>query len=68
MVRPDQDTEGEIDNSGARDVSLKRALVRLQLENQRLKNLVVTLSKTVLDNVARNAANNHKRDYPPSEP
>jgi hypothetical protein len=57
MVLPEQDSRNTIENFGDRDASLKRAIVRLQIENQRLKNLVVTLSKTLLDNVVSNAAN-----------
>jgi hypothetical protein len=56
MVLPEQDNKNNIENFGDRDASLKRAIVRLQIENQRLKNLVVKLSKTVLDNVVSNAA------------
>jgi hypothetical protein len=62
MVLPEQDNKNSIENFGDRDASLKRALVRLQIENQRLKNLVVTLSKTILDNVVSNAANKEKGD------
>ena len=62
MVLPEQDNKNSIENFGDRDASLKRAIVRLQIENQRLKNLVVTLSKTILDNVVSNAANKEKGD------
>jgi len=62
MGVPEQDKKNSIEYFGDRDASLKRALVRLQVENQRLKNLVVTLSKTVLDNVVSNAASKNKRD------
>ena len=62
MVRPEMDNESEIEDLSDRDASLRRALVRLQLENQRLKTLVVTLTKTVLDNVVRNATNKDKRN------
>jgi hypothetical protein len=63
MVLPEeQDNKNNIENFGDRNASLKRALVRLQIENQRLKNLVVALSKTVLDNVVSNAANKNKCD------
>jgi hypothetical protein len=57
MVRPEIDNESDIENLSDRDASLKRALVSLQLENQRLRALVVTLTKTVLENVVSNATN-----------
>jgi hypothetical protein len=60
MVRPEIDNESDIENLSDRDASLKRALVSLQLENQRLKTLVVTLTKTVLENVVSNATNKTK--------
>jgi hypothetical protein len=62
MARPEIDNESEIEDLSDRDASLKRALVRLQIENQRLKTLVVALTKTVLDNVVSNAPNKNKRD------
>jgi hypothetical protein len=62
MVRPEIDNESEIEELSDRDASLRRTLVRLQLENQRLKTLVVTLTKTVLDNVVRNATYKDKRN------
>lgn len=61
MVRPEIDNESDIKKLSDHDASLRRALFRLQLENQRLKTLVVTLTKTVLDNVVSNAANKNKR-------
>ena len=57
MVRPEIDNESDIENLSDRDASLKRALVSLQLENRRLRALVVTLTKTVLENVVSNATN-----------
>ena len=60
MVRPEIDNESDIENLSDRDASLKRALVSLQLENQRLRTLVVTLTKTVLENVVSNATNKTK--------
>jgi hypothetical protein len=62
MLLPEWNDKNGIENLGDRDASVKRALVRLQLENQRLKNLVVTLTKTVLDNVVTNAANKKNRE------
>ncbi len=64
MVRPEIDNESDIENLSDRNASLKRALVSLQLENQRLRALVVTLTKTVLENVVSNATtkNNDKPD------
>jgi hypothetical protein len=62
MARPEIDNESEIEDLSDRDASLKRALVRLQIENQRLKTLVVALTKTVLDNIVSNATNKNKRD------
>jgi hypothetical protein len=62
MGLPEQGNKNSIENFGDRDASLKRALVRLQLENQRLRSLVVTLTKTVLDNVVNNATNKNKHD------
>jgi hypothetical protein len=62
MALPEQDNKNPIENFRDRDASLKRSLVRLQIENQRLKNLVVTLSKTLLNNVVNNATDKKKGD------
>jgi hypothetical protein len=61
MVRPEIDNESDIELSD-RDASLKRVRVSLQSENQRLRTLVVTLTKTVLENVVSNATNKTKEN------
>jgi hypothetical protein len=60
--RPEVDNQNDIETQSDRDASLRRALLGLQLENERLKALVVTLTNTVPDNVLSNIANKNKRD------
>jgi hypothetical protein len=51
MPRLGQENEGGIRHLYDRDASMKKAILRLTHENQRLKALVVTLSELVIKNV-----------------